>query len=199
MSSEKISTKTRILDTTWKLLEARDKNTRMSDIAKAVGISRQALYLHFPTRAALLIATTRHVDYVKNVDRRLEASRAARTGIERLDAFIEAWGGYIPEIHGLSVALRGMLESDGAVRDAWNDRMQAVRHGCEAAVRAIAKDGQLNPDLSEHAATDFLWTLLSVENWERLVHECGWTQSAYQERMQTFAKVALLKKPALTT
>jgi AcrR family transcriptional regulator len=76
MSSEKISTKTRILDTTWKLLEARDKNTRMSDIAKAVGISRQALYLHFPTRAALLIATTRHVDYVKNVDSRLEASRA---------------------------------------------------------------------------------------------------------------------------
>jgi AcrR family transcriptional regulator len=61
MSSEKISTKTRILDTTWKLLEARDKNTRMSDIAKAVGISRQALYLHFPTRAALLIATTRHL------------------------------------------------------------------------------------------------------------------------------------------
>ena len=171
----------------------------MSDIAKAVGISRQALYLHFPTRAALLIATTRHVDYVKNVDSRLEASRAARTGIERLDAFIEAWGGYIPEIHGLSVALRGMLESDGAVRDAWNDRMQAVRHGCEAAVRAIAKDGQLNPDLSEHAATDFLWTLLSVENWERLVHECGWTQSAYQERMQAFAKVALLKKSAPTT
>lgn len=199
MSSEKISTKTRILDTTCKLLEARDKNTRMSDIAKAVGISRQALYLHFPTRAALLIATTRHVDYVKNVDRRLEASRAARTGIERLDAFIEAWGGYIPEIHGLSVALRGMLESDGAVRDAWNDRMQAVRHGCEAAVRAIAKDGQLNPDLSEHAATDFLWTLLSVENWEKLVHECGWTQSAYQERMQAFAKVALLKKSAPTT
>ena len=199
MSSEKISTKTRILDTTWKLLEARDKNTRMSDIAKAVGISRQALYLHFPTRAALLIATTRHVDYVKNVDSRLEASRAARTGIERLDAFIEAWGGYIPEIHGLSVALRGMLESDGAVRDAWNDRMQAVRHGCEAAVRAIAKDGQLNPDLSKQAATDFLWTLLSVENWERLVHECGWTQSAYQERMQAFAKVALLKKSALTT
>jgi AcrR family transcriptional regulator len=199
MSSEKITTKIRILDTTWKLLEARDKNTRMSDIAKAVGISRQALYLHFPTRAALLIATTRHVDYVKNVDRRLEASRAARTGIERLDAFIEAWGGYIPEIHGLSVALRGMLESDGAVRDAWNDRMQAVRHGCEAAVRAIAKDGLLNPDLSKHAATDFLWTLLSVENWERLVHECGWTQSAYQERMQAFAKVALLKKSAPTT
>ena len=199
MSSKKINTKIRILDTTWKLLEARDKNTRMSDIAKAVGISRQALYLHFPTRAALLIATTRHVDYVKKVDRRLEASRAARTGIERLDAFIEAFGGYIPEIHGLSVALRGMLESDGAVRDAWNDRMQAVRHGCEAAVRAIAKDGQLNPDLSEQAATDFLWTLLSVENWERLVHECGWTQSAYQERMQTFAKVALLKKPPLTT
>ena len=56
MSSEKNSTKFRILEATRKLLESGDKNVRMSDIAKAVGISRQALYLHYPNRADLLIA-----------------------------------------------------------------------------------------------------------------------------------------------
>ena len=171
----------------------------MSDIAKAVGISRQALYLHFPTRAELLIATTRHVDYIKRVDQRLKHSRAARTGIERLSAFIEAWVSYIPEIHGLSTALRGMRENDEAVAEAWKDRMQAVRHGCEAAVRAIARDGQLNPDLSEQTATDVLWTLLSIENWENLVLECGWTQSAYQERLKELAKATLLKQSELAS
>ena len=75
MSSEQ--TKTRILDTTWKLLEKRIEKNRMSDIAKAVGISRQALYLHYPTRAELLIATTKHIDTVKKVNQRLELSRTA--------------------------------------------------------------------------------------------------------------------------
>ena len=191
MSSEQ--TKTRILDTTWKLLEKRIEKNRMSDIAKAVGISRQALYLHYPTRAELLIATTKHIDTVKKVNQRLELSRTAGSGIERLRFFIKAWGGYIPEIHGISVALRNMRKNDKAAAEAWDDRMQAVRHGCQAAVVAIAKDGKLKFDLSEQIATDILWTLLTIENWEKLVINCGWLQSAYEEKMIELAEIAILE------
>jgi AcrR family transcriptional regulator len=191
MSSEQ--TKMRILETTWKVLETRIDKNRMSDIAKAVGISRQALYLHYPTRAELLIATTKHIDTVKKVNQRLELSRAAGSGLERLHFFIKAWGGYIPEIHGISVALRNMRKNDKAAAKAWDDRMQAVRHGCEAAVRAIAKDGKLKSDLTEQVATDILWTLLTVENWEKLVLDCAWSQSAYEDKMTELAEIALLK------
>jgi len=191
MSSEQ--TKTRILETTWKVLETRIDKNRMSDIAKAVGISRQALYLHYPTRAELLIATTKHIDKVKKVNQRLELSRAAGSGIERLHFFIKAWGGYIPEIHGMSVALRNMRENDKAAAEAWDERMQAVRHGCQAAVRAIEKDGKLKSDLSEQVATDILWTLLTVENWERLVLDCTWSQSEYEIKMIELAEIALLE------
>ena len=191
MSSEQ--TKTRILDTTWKLLEKRIEKNRMSDIAKAVGISRQALYLHYPTRAELLIATTKHIDTVKKVNQRLELSRTAGSGIERLHFFIKAWGGYIPEIHGISVALRNMRKNDKAAAEAWDDRMQAVRHGCQAAVVAIAKDGKLKFDLSEQIATDILWTLLTIENWEKLVIDCAWPQSTYEEKMIELAEIAILE------
>ena len=191
MSSEQ--TKTRILETTWKVLEKRIDKNRMSDIATAVGISRQALYLHYPTRAELLIATTKHIDKVKKVNQRLELSRAAGSGIERLHFFIKAWGGYIPEIHGISVALRNMRENDKAAAEAWDERMQAVRHGCQAAVRAIEKDGKLKSDLSEQVATDILWTLLTVENWERLVLDCTWSQSEYEIKMIELAEIALLE------
>ena len=191
MSSEQ--TKTRILETTWKVLEKRIDKNRMSDIAKAVGISRQALYLHYPTRAELLIATTKHIDTVKKVNQRLELSRSARSGLERLHFFIKACGGYIPEIHGISVALRNMRKNDKAAAKAWDDRMQAVRHGCQAAVRAIAKDGKLKSDLTEQVATDILWTLLTVENWEKLVLDCAWSQSAYEDKMTELAEIALLK------
>ena len=191
MSSEQ--TKTRILETTWKVLETRSDKNRMSDIATAVGISRQALYLHYPTRAELLIATTKHIDKVKKVNQRLELSRAAGSGIERLHFFIKACGGYIPEIHGMSVALRNMRENDKAAAEAWDERMQAVRHGCQAAVRAIEKDGKLKSDLSEQVATDILWTLLTVENWERLVLDCTWSQSEYEIKMIELAEIALLE------
>jgi AcrR family transcriptional regulator len=191
MSSEQ--TKTRILETTWKVLETRIDKNRMSDIATAVGISRQALYLHYPTRAELLIATTKHIDKVKKVNQRLELSRAAGSGIERLHFFIKAWGGYIPEIHGISVALRNMRENDKAAAEAWDERMQAVRHGCQAAVRAIEKDGKLKSDLSEQVATDILWTLLTVENWEKLVLDCTWSQSEYKVKMIELAEIALLE------
>ena len=194
MSSDPINTKSRILDVTWNLLENGDKTVRMSDIAKAAGISRQALYLHFPNRAELLVATTRHIDVVKNVDVRLERSRSATSGVERLHAFIEGWGGYIPQIHGMSVALRAMRSTDKEAAAAWNDRMKAVRHGCEAAVQAISQDGSLTRDLTEEAATDLLWTLLSVENWERLVKDCGWTQSAYEKTIKQTAEAALLSQ-----
>ena len=186
-------TKIRILETTWKVLETRIDKNRMSDIAKAVGISRQALYLHYPTRAELLIATTKHIDTVKKVNQRLELSRAAGSGLERLHFFIKAWGGYIPEIHGMSVALRNMRKNDKAAAEAWDDRMQAVRHGCQAAVRALAKDRKLRSDLTEQVATDILWTLLTVENWEKLVLDCAWSQSAYEDKMIELTETALLE------
>lgn len=195
MSRNSADTRTRILETTWNLLESGDKKVRMSDIAKAVGISRQALYLHFPNRADLLIAVTRHIDTVKDVDAQLAESRAASTGQERLDAFIAAWGGYIPQIHGISVALRAM-QGDSEAAAAWDDRMQAVRHGCAAAISALAADGDLRTDLSNQSATDLLWVLLSVENWERLVRGCGWTQEAYLAEMTSLAHNALLHQAA---
>lgn len=192
MSRDSSATRARILDCTWNLLESGDKKVRMTDIARAAGISRQALYLHFPTRAELLIETTRHIDSVKNVDARLAKSRTAASGRERLVAFISAWGGYIPEIHGISVALRSMADSDAEAAAAWNDRMRAVRHGCTAAIEALAADKMLRADLNEDVATDLLWTLLSVENWERLVRDCGWLQADYESQIKRTAEATLL-------
>ena len=194
MSSNRINTKSRILEVTWRLLESGNKAIRMADIAKAAGVSRQALYLHFPSRAELLVATTRHIDKVKNVEARLARSRSASSGVERLHAFVDAWGGYIPQIHGISVALRAMRDTDKEAAAAWEDRMQAVRQGCEAAVLAILQDGYLKEGITEITGVDLLWTLLSVENWERLVLECGWSQSEYEQTLKKIAEVSLMSQ-----
>ena len=194
MSRENPDTRERILDSAWRLLAADGASAvRMSDIARLTGISRQAVYLHFPSRAELLIATTRYIDEVQDVDQRLAASRAAETGLARLDAFVEAWGNYIPEICGVARALIALQGSDEAARAAWTDRMDAVRHGCEAVVSALETDGQLCTALSAAEATDLLWGLLSVENWEHLRQRCQWSQARYIGVMQQTARRALTR------
>lgn len=187
-------TRSKILAATTKLLvENQGKGVRMSDIAKQVGISRQALYLHFKTRTELLVASTHYLDEVLDVDKRLQASREAQTGTERLACYIEAWGNYIPEIYGVAKALMVMQESDDAAATAWSDRMQAMREGCQAAIKALINDGDLVDTLKEKEAVDLLWTLLSVRNWENLTIECGWSNKKYVEQMKQMAGRAFVK------
>ena len=188
MSSGNPETRKRILNSAWKLLEAaQGREVRMTDIAKEAGVSRQALYLHFPKRSDLLVATTHHIDDVKKADARLARSRSAEAGVERLNAFIEAWGNYIPEIYGVGKALMSMSETDDAAKLAWDGRMQAVRHGCRAAIDALERDGQLSSGHSAALATDILWTLLSVRTWEHFTIHCGWSQQLYIEKIKALA------------
>lgn len=189
MSSEGIGTRERILQAALDLLvSGPGRSVRMSDIAKAAGVSRQAIYLHFPARAALLIAATHYLDALNDVPGRLVASRAAATGIERLDAFVSAWTRYIPEIHGVVRALMAMSETDAEADIAWKARTGDMREGCAAAINALARDGRLSPDYAPEAATDLLWTLLSVRNWEHLVQDCGLAQTRYEATILTAAR-----------
>ena len=195
MSSENIETRTRILDATVRMLEQHGgRGVRMGDIAKAAGISRQAVYLHFPSRAELLVAATRYLDEVLDVDRRLAPSRAATSGVERLALYIECWGNYIPDIYAVAKALLLAQDSDDAAAAAWKDRMLAMRDGCRAAIHALHSDGTLAPEWKPQIATDALWTMLSVQNWENLTSECGWSTRQYVNRMKILAKRAFVEE-----
>ena len=53
----------RILDAALALITRKgDANVTMAQIAKAARLSRQAVYLHFADRAALMVALARHLD-----------------------------------------------------------------------------------------------------------------------------------------
>ena len=189
MSSEIIETRTRILDATVRMLEEHGgRGVRMGDIAQAAGISRQAVYLHFASRAELLVAATRYLDEILDVDRRLAPSRAATSGVERLSLYIECWGHYIPEIYGVAKALLLAQDTDDAAATAWRDRMLAMRDGCRAAIEALHSDGTLASVWTPKMATDALWTMLLVPNWENLTGECGWSTQEYVRWMKIVAE-----------
>ncbi|MEM8664291.1 MAG: TetR/AcrR family transcriptional regulator [Pseudomonadota bacterium] len=199
MSSEESATKTKILDATLALLEDRSaRPVRVADIAKRTGISRQAVYLHYPTRAELFVAAARRADEQADVDGHFAKSRAAVDGLEKLAAIISAWATYLPRILAIAQALRDLRGTDEGAAAAWQDRMEAMRSGCAATVQALERDGDLRRDFTKEEATDLLWTLLSVESFERLTLECGWTVDAVAQAWEKTARRTLLMPPALS-
>lgn len=196
MSTKTKNTRARILQATLDLLLAGDgTKTRMSDVAKRAGVSRQAVYLHFENRADLLIAATLHLDEQLGSNARLAPSRAALTGLERLDAFVLAWGNYIPEIHGAAKAMIAMSATDQAAANAWAKRMQDMREGCVAAIEALQRDNTLSRAFTPDEAADALWILLSVANWEHGTITCGWSQQKYIEMLTTSARALFYAAP----
>ena len=189
MSSEKTETRTRILQATIRTLEeSGGRGVRMGDIAKETGISRQAVYLHFPSRTELLIAAALYKGDLLDVEARLAPSRAAASGVERLRLYIQFWGNFIPEFYSVGKALMIVQDTDEDAAAAWRDRMVAMRDGCRAAIDALHADGKLARGWTKPRATDALWTMLLVPNWEHLTIECGWSTTQYIRWMTRMAE-----------
>ena len=185
MSSEIKDTRTQILEATWYLMEkGQGQGVRMSDIAKAVGISRQAIYLHFSNRTELLIATTHYVDEVKGLQEKLNQLQSATSGTNLLTKAIDVWGNYIPEIYGIAKALLSTRETDEAADAAWNDVMGCLKEACQEIIDVLEKEGTLSTDMTKEESVEMLWTQLSIQNWEQLTRDSGWTTEQYVVAMK---------------
>ena len=81
------SARARILGTAREITEKQGAAPTMAALARAVGISRQALYLHFPDRAQLLLALVAHHDQKEQ----LQAGIATVTQAADAAGAIRAW------------------------------------------------------------------------------------------------------------
>lgn len=194
MSSKNKDTRTRILEVTWHLMEQqRGQGVRLADVAAAAGVSRQAVYLHFGSRTELMIATTAYVDEVKGLNDRLQQLQNITSAQELLEKSITIWGNYIPEIYGLAKAMLSTRETDEAIAAAWDKQMDCLRNACQDIIDAFIREEILTPEWTRSKAIEMLWTALSIQNWEQLTIECGWSTSQYIEWMKTFLKHAFTK------
>lgn len=189
MSSDLNETRIRILEASWRLMEQRPGQTiSMGEIAKAAGISRQALYLHFVSRTELLIATIAYVDEIKGLAKRLEQLHSAKSSTELLEKCVTVWANYIPEIYGITKALLLIRESDDAAASAWNNIMQCLQDACAKIIEALHKENNLKKHWTKNDATDLLTSLLSIEHWALLTHGHAWSTQKYIKHMQAMLK-----------
>jgi DNA-binding phage protein len=195
MSSQKLKTRNKILNATWQLMEeSSHKITRMSDIAKEAGISRQALYLHFDSRVDLMIATVNYVDEVKGLAQRLEQFKTAKTGKDMLDALVDVWGNYMPEIYPIAKAMLSTKDNDVATKTAWMGCMSGLRSYCLQTIGVLKKEGILSNSWNKKEAVELLWTLISIHNWQQLTQDCGWSNRKYVKKMKVLVNTSLISE-----
>ena len=165
------------------------------ETAELMGVSRGTVY-NWIARGEIkvvrigrrIIIPTVHLRAMLGLEERRRRFRAARGGVELLEAYVDFWCNYIPEIYGVARALLEARESDEAAAAAWDDRMDAVRASCCDIIEALHRDGMLASEWSFEEATDLLWTMLSIRNWESLTIECGWSQGQYVDRVRELAR-----------
>ncbi|WP_210480213.1 TetR/AcrR family transcriptional regulator [Naasia sp. SYSU D00948] len=188
---EPASTRHRILEAAWGAVEELGAGVRMGDVALRAGVSRQAVYLHFKDRAALLLALVDHMDETLEVDRLVGEVFAAPGGVAMLDRALALYAQLTPRIDRVARVLE--RSDDPAMAAAWRDRMSRRRSGHLAVIGLIAAEGRLADGWTVEEAADLLQTLTLPATWRTLTEELGWTSEQYREGLGRTLRSALLK------
>jgi AcrR family transcriptional regulator len=189
------STRERILDAARRLVESRPTAVpSMSDVARATGLSRQALYLHFPDRSSLLLAVVEHVDDREDLEAGIAAIAAAGDGAAQTRAWVEMQARRNPRIASLARALDQSRNGDDPTTAAWRDRAANRMRGATAIVQRLRHEGRVHRSWTIAEAATVVWELVSFRVWDDLVNEAGLTPDRYVEIVTT-AVLATLAAP----
>ena len=189
------STRERILEAARTLVEAQPEAApSMSEVARATGISRQALYLHFPDRAALLLAVVEHVDGREGLAAEIAAVEAAADGPSHVGAWVGMQARRNPRIASLARALDQSRHGDDPATAAWRDRTANRMRGATAVVQRLRREGRVHRSWTTAQAATLVWELVSFRVWDDHVNEAGLTPERYTEIVTT-AVLATLAAP----
>src|SRR5579859_7481382 len=129
----------------------------MSALARAVGISRQALYLHFPDRTQLMLTLVAHVDEKEQLPAGIAAvtQAADAAGAIRAWARMQTW--HNPNIAPLARAQDETRHADPCASAAWADRMAGRMRGAVSIIERLRAHGLITwKDLSGNCGSGFV-------------------------------------------
>jgi AcrR family transcriptional regulator len=197
MSSKRTTVgRERILEAAEEIITRRGgADVTMADIARAAGVSRQAVYLHFADRAELLLALVAHVDERRGMPAEAQKIINARDGVAALRAAVGLQARLNPGVWAIVRAFDAVRRHDAAAERSWQDRHAHRLEGARLVVRRLVREGILRRNLNEGAAADLLWNLTSLRTWEDLVLERGWSAGNYRRRMTQLLIDLLVETP----
>lgn len=191
MSSNRAEeTREAILDAARALFEADGPSVGLETVARKAGVSRQAIYLHFSSRAELVRALHLRVNVqdVAPAMARVWARRTARAG---LDAFVAASAEVIPRISGIADALAPSPTAPEL--QATGEAPKESRYAdCLRMGEWLEGDGVLAAGVTARDAADVLCMMVSIPSYEILVVDRGWATHRWTRWVRAALHKALL-------
>jgi AcrR family transcriptional regulator len=169
---------------------------RLEDIAQRAGVSRQSVYIHFGSRAGLLLALVQYVDTDGILEGLVQRVFSAPNPLDALDAVAHLHAEYSPLVYPVArVFMTGRYE-DEALKVGWEDRMEARRNVYRFVIEWTEREGLLGLEWEVESATEMVFAITSWQVWELLVIDQGWPKEQY-ERYIRLALRRILTKAAL--
>jgi len=191
-AEQRADTRTAILGAARRLLEDRGYHgVGLDRIARAAGVSRQAVYLHFGSKAGLLLALVDWIDQTGPLPGLIRRVEEATTGLEALDRLMELHATYVPQILRIATVLESARRTDPDAAAAWEDRMRRRYGAARSVVERLAREGVLAEGLTVAEAADLLWALASIQTCEQLIVARGWSRRRYERNLKRVARRAL--------
>jgi len=186
------TTSARVLDAALALIAKRgDANVTMADIARAARLSRQAVYLLFPDRSALMLAAARHLDERLDLPEEIRRIDEATTGTAMIAALVSLQARRNHALWPIVRAVDAVRRSDPAAERAWQDRLESRLRGCRTIVARLRREHTLKAGLGPAVAADLLWSLTSLRMWEDLVLQRTWSSKQYETYVTALCLEAL--------
>jgi AcrR family transcriptional regulator len=196
MSSGSADTRQRILAAARSLIEERGYDVGLGEIGKRAGISRQAVYLHFASKAQLLTELVTWVEEQADLGALLAPVWAASTGEQALRALIDAGAAFEPQIHTLARVTEHARDHDATINAIVADRMQRRYDGMRGVVARIAAEDRLAHGWDIDTAAAFVWALTAPAAFHLLVVERGWTPQHWAHHTYRLLHGALIRPDA---
>jgi AcrR family transcriptional regulator len=191
-----MDTRPRILKAALKLLRKDPGAVRMEDVARAAHVSRQAVYLHFPNRTALLEAATAHVEQELGFLERLKPIQEAKSGVLALERMVEFLGDYLPAAQPIIEAFTPGRSSDPAVQAIFKTRAEDRRRGVKMMIGWLIRDKALAKGLDPATAEELILGLTSFELWREMVVVGKLSNADYVVQLKRLLRRAILKADA---
>lgn len=177
-------TRAALLSASRRILEEQGfEELTMTAVAERAGVTRRAVYMHFPSRAELVGALFDHVASVEGLHGSLQRVWDAPDAVAALDEWAAHLARYHPRLVAVDRALQRVWRLDP---DAGAHRKRVVSEqlsGCRRVVRRLAEEGVLAVSWTEAAAADMLYALISSDVIESLLVDRRWSRQRLADHL----------------
>ncbi|HEX6470038.1 MAG TPA: helix-turn-helix domain-containing protein [Streptosporangiaceae bacterium] len=144
-------------------------------VAERAGVTRRAVYMHFPGRAELIGAIFDHIAEVEGLAESLGRVWAAPDALAALDEWAAHLARYHPHLLPVDRALQRVWQADPDAA-AHRERVVAEKLGnARRLARRLADEGRLAPPWTAESAADMLFALATSDVIEALIVDRGWS------------------------